>query len=231
MNIFEFACFVGLPSIVAFGILIGVQHAFRLSLAIGAGSAFVSLFAVILFSYVYRLLRRRRLEKAHVAIWAVLAVILSASVALYFKQVSVLTHYLHFQEQHAAKPAQSNLRASSQRRSRSRDNKALGPGLATPSGGALIRHGFTVGRLRQWGRTTGYLLATPPGWLPGAPGQPDSPRYNFCSPIESERDHEAATGGVVAEAGGPGQFGQGALPSRRRAGDSPCSLLSGLVQS
>ena len=85
MNIIEFACFVGLPWIIAFVLLVGVQDAFPLSLAIGAASAFVSLFAVILFSYIYRLLRRRRLEKAHVAIWAVLAVILSASVALYFR--------------------------------------------------------------------------------------------------------------------------------------------------
>ena len=83
MNIFEFACFVGLPSIVAFGLLFGLPQAIRLSLAIGAGSAFVSLFAVILFSYLYRLSRRRRLEKAHVPIWAVLAIVLSASVALY----------------------------------------------------------------------------------------------------------------------------------------------------
>jgi chromate transport protein ChrA len=85
MNIFEFACFVGLPSIVAFVLLFGLPHSIRLSLVVGAGSAFVSLFAVVLFSYLYRLARRRRIEKAHVPIWACLAIVLSASVALYFR--------------------------------------------------------------------------------------------------------------------------------------------------
>jgi len=85
MNIFELACFIGLPSVVAFVLLIGVPHAFRLSLAIGTGSAFVSLLSVILFGYIYRLSRERRLQRSPAPIWAVLAVILSTAVALYFR--------------------------------------------------------------------------------------------------------------------------------------------------
>jgi hypothetical protein len=91
MNIIEFACFAGLPSIVAFLFLIETPDSFRLAIAIGLGSAFVSLFTVFLFGFIYRLFRRRLPERAPVPIWAGIAVLLSASLALYLR-LHVLDH-------------------------------------------------------------------------------------------------------------------------------------------
>jgi len=85
MNIFEFAIFVGLPSIVAFIFLLGTPDSFGRAAAIGSGSAFVSLFAVILYSFLFRRLRGRPIQRAHVPIWAVVAILLSGSLALYFR--------------------------------------------------------------------------------------------------------------------------------------------------
>jgi hypothetical protein len=85
MNIIEFACFVGLPAVVAFVFLFGIPEHFQLSLLIGGGSAFVSLVVVVLFSFLYRLFRGRPIQKVHVPLWAVLAVLMSVSIALYFR--------------------------------------------------------------------------------------------------------------------------------------------------
>ena len=85
MNIFEAAAFFGLPSIVAFIFLIGTPDSFRHAVVIGFGSALVALCSVILFSYIYRFIRGRPIQRAHVFIWAAIAVLLSASLALYFR--------------------------------------------------------------------------------------------------------------------------------------------------
>jgi len=85
MNIIEFACFVGLPSTVASLFLIGTPGSFRLALAIGFGSAVVSLILVALSGFGHRLFRRRLPQRAPAAIWAVVAVLLSASIALFFR--------------------------------------------------------------------------------------------------------------------------------------------------
>jgi FlaA1/EpsC-like NDP-sugar epimerase len=85
MNIFEFAAFVGLPSIVALVCLIGMPGCVPIAIGVGFGSAVVSLVVVILSGFVYRLFRGRLPQRAPVPIWAVLAVLLSASAALYLR--------------------------------------------------------------------------------------------------------------------------------------------------
>jgi phosphoglycerol transferase MdoB-like AlkP superfamily enzyme len=83
MNIIEFGCFVGLPSLVAFVFLIGTTKSFQLAIGIGFGSALISLFIVILLGFIYRLFQRRLPQKSPVFIWGIFAVLLSASFALF----------------------------------------------------------------------------------------------------------------------------------------------------
>jgi hypothetical protein len=85
MNVIELACFVGLPSIVALAFLIGTPIPLSLALFIGLGSAVVSLLIIILTSFVYRLFRRRLPDKSPVFVWAVIAVLLSGSIALWLR--------------------------------------------------------------------------------------------------------------------------------------------------
>jgi Co/Zn/Cd efflux system component len=85
MNIIEFACFVGLPSVVAFVFLFGVQKHFQFSIGIGFGSAIISLLVVVLFSFFYRLVRGRHIQKNAVLVWAVLALLISASMAIFIR--------------------------------------------------------------------------------------------------------------------------------------------------
>jgi hypothetical protein len=85
MNIVEVACFVGLPSIVALVFLIGMPGCVPLAVSIGFGSAIVSLVVVIISGLVYRLFRGRLPQGAPVPIWATIAVLLSASLALYVR--------------------------------------------------------------------------------------------------------------------------------------------------
>jgi len=85
MNIIELTCFLGLPSMIALVFLLGTPGSIRYSVFIGAGSALASLLIVILYSYGYRLLKRRPLETAPVPMWALIAVLLSAGIALYFR--------------------------------------------------------------------------------------------------------------------------------------------------
>jgi amino acid transporter len=83
MNIIEFACFVGLPSLVAFAFLIGTPKSFQLAIGIGFCSALISLFIVILSGLIYRLFQKRLPQKSPVFIWGILAVLLSAGIALF----------------------------------------------------------------------------------------------------------------------------------------------------
>ena len=60
-------------------------HSIGLALTIGFGSAIVSLLAVVLFGFLYRLLHGRPIRRAYFPLWALLAVLMSASFALYFR--------------------------------------------------------------------------------------------------------------------------------------------------
>jgi hypothetical protein len=85
MNIFEMAFFIGFALCCGIFSLLGMRGSTRLAITIGFGSAFISLLTVVLFSFLYRLFSRRHLQKVHVPLWAVLAVLMSASFALYFR--------------------------------------------------------------------------------------------------------------------------------------------------
>jgi hypothetical protein len=87
MNVVELACFIGLPAIVAFGFLIGTPNPkpVPLAITIGLASAVIALLISFFSGLVFRLFKRRRLQKAPVLIWAVVAVLLSASVGCYLR--------------------------------------------------------------------------------------------------------------------------------------------------
>jgi hypothetical protein len=85
MTLIELIFFVGALSIAPFLCLFGMPHHFTISVLIGFWSGIASLLIVVLFSHAYRLLRRRPLKNAHTTIWAVLALLISVSVALYIR--------------------------------------------------------------------------------------------------------------------------------------------------
>ena len=87
MNVIELAYFIGLPSIVALVLLLGTPNPKPVPLAvtIGFGSAIASFLVATLSALVYRLFRRRWPQKTPVLIWAVVAVLLSASIGFYLR--------------------------------------------------------------------------------------------------------------------------------------------------
>jgi putative Ca2+/H+ antiporter (TMEM165/GDT1 family) len=62
-----------------------MPDAVGLAVCIGFGSAVISLLAVVLLSFLSRRLRGRGLQRAQAPLWAVLAVVISGSFALYLR--------------------------------------------------------------------------------------------------------------------------------------------------
>jgi hypothetical protein len=105
MTFIELACFLGLPTVVALLILLGMPEFISLAFLIGAGSAFASLLIVLLLGFAYRLVRGRLPEQSPVRLWATLAILLSASSAVYCR-----IHPL--KRQHPSKPAAERTEAN-----------------------------------------------------------------------------------------------------------------------
>jgi len=93
MNVIEFAYFIGLPAIVSFAFVYPLPRPFVLAVTIGMCSAFASFLTVALFSFLYRLLRGRLPEKAAVPIWAVIAVLISVTLSIYFRMHYTALHH------------------------------------------------------------------------------------------------------------------------------------------
>jgi hypothetical protein len=91
MTLIEFIFFVGALSVPPFVCLFGMPHHFALSVIIGFWSGIASLLVGYLYSHAYRLLRKRPLQNAPVAICGVLALLVSVSVALYVRE----QHFAH----------------------------------------------------------------------------------------------------------------------------------------
>jgi len=93
MNVIELIYFIGLPAIVAFAFVYPLPRPFALAVTIGLCGAVVSFLAVALFSFLYRLFRGRLPEKAAVPLWAVIAVLISATVSIYLRMHHNALHH------------------------------------------------------------------------------------------------------------------------------------------